>query len=69
MMASLGASIVLSLFLVISLRYCTKITVLVCCIIALLSILAIGIYAYLYTKGKTYFFIPFVLSTVSVKAL
>lgn len=65
-MASLGASIILALFLVISLKCCTKITVIICCIVTLLSILAIGIYAYLYTIGKTYFFIPFILSSVSV---
>lgn len=68
-MAALGASIILSLFLVISLRCCTKISVLFCCIVILLSILAIGIYAYLYSIGKTYFFIPFVLSSVSIQAL
>ena len=66
---SLGASVILSLFLVFFFRCCPTFIVWVCCLLLFFSMIAVATYAYLYSRGIVYFTIPISLDGISVQGL
>lgn len=67
--ASLGASIILSLFLIFFFRCCPRFIVWVCCILVFFTMVAVATYAYLYSRGIVYFTIPINLNSISTQGL